>query len=449
MSVTNRLALPFIDAAQSQKHVTHNEALVDLDALVHLSVKARNVTAPPVAVAEGDRYLIGAGAGGAFAGKTNAVAAFDNGGWAFLSPRTGWRTFVETENTLLLFDGTNWTDLGLALRSLQNLSLLGIGATADANNPLSAKLNSALFAAKSPAEGGTGDLRVTLDKSAVGNTVSQLYQTNWSGRAETGLTGDDHFHIKVSPDGATWREALNVDNATGKFSAPSGRTHALSGADIADFVPLSPTGAIYRVDRQHDQNPRTATIASVTGDTIALTTADADLFFQNVYMLGNCYVRIWNVSQTPNAAAWVKASADTSHLQVTNAADIASWAPGALVQIGDPTSVTPTRAIAIDISPTLQAMMGAVFQQKAVLVKTLAFGMGAKATLDISPSGAAGTYAPGVYAPGDGTSYGAISIVPSNTPSPISNSNLLFLRETTAAPGTIGIDLVGMMGVYV
>ena len=59
-------------------------------------------------------------------------------------------------------------------------------------------------------------------KEAVGNTVSQLYQSNWSGRAETGLIGDDDFHVKVSADGTTWREALIVDRSTGRVAFPSG-----------------------------------------------------------------------------------------------------------------------------------------------------------------------------------------------------------------------------------
>lgn len=91
-----------------------------------------------------------------------------------------------------------------------------------ATNPLSAKLNAALFTAKSTGEGGTGDLRFTLNKSASGNTVSQLYEDNWSGRAETGLCGDDHFHVKVSADGATWREAINIDPATGLVNFSQG-----------------------------------------------------------------------------------------------------------------------------------------------------------------------------------------------------------------------------------
>ena len=39
MTDTPRLALPAIEAAQAQKHVTHNEALVLLDALTHLAAE--------------------------------------------------------------------------------------------------------------------------------------------------------------------------------------------------------------------------------------------------------------------------------------------------------------------------------------------------------------------------------------------------------------------------
>ena len=258
MSVTNRLALPFIDAAQSQKHVTHNEALVELDALVQMSVNARNAATPPATPAEGDRFLIGAAPSGAFAGQAGAIAAFDNGGWAFLAPRAGWRVYVEAERLLLLFDGTAWGDLGLSLQTLQNLSRLGVGTTADAYNQLSAKLNAALFAAKGQGEGGSGDLRVTLNKSASANTVSQLYQSNWSGRAETGLAGDDHFHVKVSADGATWREAINIDPATGAVALPltAGLANGLATLDAGARLPIAQMPAISFGFRNRLRNPQ-------------------------------------------------------------------------------------------------------------------------------------------------------------------------------------------------
>lgn len=222
MTQTTHLALPFIDAAQAQKHVTHNEALQLLDAVTQLSVIARNQSAPPASPAEGDRYLVGAAATGAFAGKDGEVAAWLAGAWTFFAPRAGWLVYVAGEQMSLVYDGAGWLDAGLALRALQGLELLGIGTTADAVNRLAAKLNAALFAAKTIAEGGDGDLRVKLEKEGAGNTASQLYQTNWSGRAETGLLGDDSFHVKVSADGSSWKEAINVDNSTGHVSFPSG-----------------------------------------------------------------------------------------------------------------------------------------------------------------------------------------------------------------------------------
>ena len=222
MTSTTHLGLPFIDPAQSQKHVTHNDGLNIIDIGLHLSVLARNVTVPPAAPVEGMRYLLGAGATGAFAGLDGNLAAFQDGAWRFLVPAKGWRAYVEAENLLLLFDGTSWFDIGATLKTLQNLGLLGIGTAADSANPLAAKLNAALFAAKSAAEGGTGDLRFKLNKENLAKTASQIYQSGYSGRAETGLIGNDHYHIKVSADGSVWKDVLDIDPASGVVTFLSG-----------------------------------------------------------------------------------------------------------------------------------------------------------------------------------------------------------------------------------
>ena len=65
MTDTTHLALPLIAAAQAQKHVTHNEALRSLDALVMLSVDDRDLSAPPGSPTEGARYLVKATGTGA------------------------------------------------------------------------------------------------------------------------------------------------------------------------------------------------------------------------------------------------------------------------------------------------------------------------------------------------------------------------------------------------
>ena len=222
MPDTHRLGLPLLDAAQAQKHVTHNEALTSLDALVQLSVSSRNVVTPPASPTEGARVLVGTGASGIFSDHVGALAAFDNGGWAFYTPRAGWRLHVSDENVLLLFDGTAWNDIGLAIRELQGLSGVGIGTSSDATNALAAKLNAGLFTARATGEGGTGDVRLVLNKSTASNTGSYLFQTGYSGRAEAGLTGSDDFALKVSSDGTAWHTGLTVDAATGVISFPSG-----------------------------------------------------------------------------------------------------------------------------------------------------------------------------------------------------------------------------------
>jgi hypothetical protein len=225
MPLTPNLALPLIAAAQAQKHVTHNEALSALDALVQLAVAERR-PAPPGSPAEGERHLVAAGATGTFAGQEGRIAVFDVGAWRFLSPRAGWLAFVAAESAILVFDGGSWQDLAGYAQRLDNLPRLGVGTTADAPNRLAAKLNAALFTALSAAEGGTGDLRFVLNKEAPGSVLAQLYQSGYAGRAETGLIGDDDFRIRVSADGATWRDALRVDHATGVVSFPTGAAGA-------------------------------------------------------------------------------------------------------------------------------------------------------------------------------------------------------------------------------
>lgn len=106
---TPLLALPLLAAAQAQKHVTHNEALVLLDAATQLAVLDRSRAAPPPASMPGDRHLVGAGADGAWAGHDGEIALYD-AGWRFLAPRAGWRAYVVAEARTLLFDGGAWRD---------------------------------------------------------------------------------------------------------------------------------------------------------------------------------------------------------------------------------------------------------------------------------------------------------------------------------------------------
>ena len=215
---TTHLLLPYILAAQAQKHVTHNEALRLLDGLVQLSVLDRDLTTPPGSPADGDRYIVGSGATGDWAGWDLNVALFTDGAWLRLPPGMGWRAWVEDEGLLLVYDGSAWT--GTTPASLQKLALLGLGTTADTSNPFSAKLNAALWTAKTVAEGGNGDLFYTMNKESAGDDLGLTLQTNFVTKALLGLFGSDQFRVAVSADGSTFLDGLSVDNATGIVDQP-------------------------------------------------------------------------------------------------------------------------------------------------------------------------------------------------------------------------------------
>ncbi len=220
MSASANLALPFIEGGELLPDVTLNETLRLIDTLVQLAIVDRDLNAPPGSPSEGQRWIVKASPSptGAWAGHGNQIAAWQDGGWVFCTPKTGWFAFVIDEGALVAWSGSAWVNALAMLATLQNLSLLGIGTTADATNPFSAKLNNALWAAKTVAEGGDGDLRYKMSKESATKTLSLLMQTNFSGRAEVGLTGDDNLHFKVSPDGSSWFDAIVIDKATGKLT---------------------------------------------------------------------------------------------------------------------------------------------------------------------------------------------------------------------------------------
>src|SRR6478609_1201516 len=227
MSASANLALPFIEGGELLPDVTLNETLRLIDTLVQLAILDRDLNAPPGLPAEGQRWIVKASPSptGAWAGHGNHVAAWQDGGWVFCVPQIGWFAYVIDEGALVAWNGTAWVSALAMLSTLQNIALLGVGTTADKTNPLSAKLNNALWVAKTVAEGGDGNLRYKMSKESAAKTLSLLFQDNFSGRAEVGLTGDDDFHLKVSADGSSWLDAITIDRRTGKLAANQGFTN--------------------------------------------------------------------------------------------------------------------------------------------------------------------------------------------------------------------------------
>ena len=110
---STHLGLPYLLAAQAQKHVTHNEALRLLDAMVQLSVLDRTRTTPPASPADGDRHLVASGATGLWAGWDLNVAFWVDGVWLRLVPRQGWLAWIAAEQAFVVWNGSAWDPVGV------------------------------------------------------------------------------------------------------------------------------------------------------------------------------------------------------------------------------------------------------------------------------------------------------------------------------------------------
>ncbi|MFN0192656.1 MAG: DUF2793 domain-containing protein [Aestuariivirga sp.] len=240
MPDTPNLALPLIEAAQAQKHVTHNEALLRLDAQVQLAVIDRTLASPPVTPADGDRYLVAAAPTGAWSGHAGEIAYYEASVWRFAAPQAGWRLWVEAEAAFLVFDGAQWIDLQ-AIDELQNMEMLGINTTADTTNRLAVSSAAALFT-----HAGAG-AQIKINKNAAADTASLLFQNGFSGRTEMGLAGDDDFRVKVSANGSSWTDAITVNRTSGIVTLTP---NSITNAALADMAAATIKGAVSAGDPQ-------------------------------------------------------------------------------------------------------------------------------------------------------------------------------------------------------
>lgn len=240
---TPNLDLPYIMPGQAQKHVTHNEAIRQLDAVVHLSVAAMNVSDPPMDPAEGARYGVSSNPSGLWAANPNAIAVWQDGAWAFLTPQDGWTLWVVQDTDFQIYSEGVWTNLlPDAPTEFDNLDHVGINAAADNTNRLSLASDASLF------NHNGADHRLKINKNSHVNIASILMQTGFSGRAEFGLVGDDRVTLKTSTDGTVWTENLRVDAGEAGIQVPALRSGRLSiDVDSVTDIPTPSAGGIVAI----------------------------------------------------------------------------------------------------------------------------------------------------------------------------------------------------------
>ncbi|GHA22297.1 hypothetical protein GCM10007989_17100 [Devosia pacifica] len=248
MDSTYRLDLPILAAQQAQKHITHNEALLRLDALVQPVVRDRDRTTPPAAPVLGDAHIVGDSASGGWAGHDREIAMWQAGAWAFLDPAEGWQAYCATSQQWLVFQDGDW--VVLAGNGPAGVPQIGINAASDATNRLSIAAEASLFS-----HDGAGH-QLKLNKADASETASLLYQSDFVGHAEMGLAGDTDWQLKVSSDGASWVEALRVAAASGAITiaadlAPASDDSASLGHSGARWHEIwAATGTIQTSDKR-------------------------------------------------------------------------------------------------------------------------------------------------------------------------------------------------------
>jgi hypothetical protein len=84
-----RHGLPLLVAGQGQKDVTHNEAMILVDALLHPCIESLGRDEPPASPTLGQAWLLGDAPVGAWTGQGGALAVWTAGGWRFANPSAG------------------------------------------------------------------------------------------------------------------------------------------------------------------------------------------------------------------------------------------------------------------------------------------------------------------------------------------------------------------------
>lgn len=106
---TPRFELPNIMVGQAHKEITHNEALVRIDALLHMSVVATATNPPILNVSDaGKSWIVGAGATGRWMGQDLAVATWSGADWDFFRPAEGMAVWDQGNSVELRYVDGIW-----------------------------------------------------------------------------------------------------------------------------------------------------------------------------------------------------------------------------------------------------------------------------------------------------------------------------------------------------
>lgn len=127
---TDRYGLPLLQAGQAQKEITHNEAILRMDALLHAAVESQSVASPPSAPPPGASWIVPAGADGAWTDRGGQLAYAHAGGWSFIEPAAGCLAWVKDEGVFAYRTEAGWHSDAWPAKAVRIDGRLMLGASA-------------------------------------------------------------------------------------------------------------------------------------------------------------------------------------------------------------------------------------------------------------------------------------------------------------------------------
>lgn len=255
------------------------ETFVAVDFGTRIVVESATTTEPPASPVVGSMYIVPIGATGAWAGHEHTIAVRYEEGWTYITPRDGVIAIARDTDALYVANDEVWGQASGMTPAHADLSGLaaddhpqylneargdaryatsghnhdadydaigaadaaisahvgagdphteyikkvndrvGVNATADTTNRLYVKSDAVMFS-HDDVTPGNGDIVHKLNKATSGDSAAVQYQVNGSPRARAGISGEDDYSIEVSPDGATWKDAIQIDKSTGVVTMP-------------------------------------------------------------------------------------------------------------------------------------------------------------------------------------------------------------------------------------
>lgn len=109
-----RFALPYLQPGQAQKELFHNEALTAIDALLHPVAQTIGDDVPPSSPAIGQCWIIGSSPTGAWAGHSQEIALWSEGGWRFIVAAPGMAVWLASDGVWAREEAGGW-NIGAAI----------------------------------------------------------------------------------------------------------------------------------------------------------------------------------------------------------------------------------------------------------------------------------------------------------------------------------------------